>query len=171
MLRITGGRLRGRVLATPVPEGVRPTSSRAREALFSLVGQDLEGWSFFDAFGGSGLMALEAASRGAAPVVVCERNAKALAAIRANAAALGVPLDLRPGDAASLADTLRAHVVYLDPPYADDVAAWITRLGPCATEVLVAEGRTGTAFPERAGALPLDRARTYGEATLAVYRA
>ncbi|MCE7957512.1 MAG: 16S rRNA (guanine(966)-N(2))-methyltransferase RsmD, partial [Acidobacteria bacterium ACB2] len=72
-LRITGGHLRGRVLEG-VPAGVRPTASRVREALFSMVGQDLRGWSVLDAFGGTGLLALEAVSRGAAPVVVVERR-------------------------------------------------------------------------------------------------
>ena len=170
MLKLTGGTCRGRVLPAVVPDGVRPTSARTREALFSIVGQHLDGWSFLDAFGGSGLIALEAASRGAAPVIVCERNARAVGAIQANAAAVGLVLDVRAADAASLPAATQAHAVFLDPPYADDVAAWITRLGPCAREVLVAEGRTGTAFPEVAGALPLDRLRTYGEATLAVYR-
>ena len=63
MLRVTGGVLRGRVLPAPLPEGVRPTSARTREALFSIVGQDLEGLSFLDAFGGAGLIAIEAWSR------------------------------------------------------------------------------------------------------------
>lgn len=170
MIKITGGILRGRVLAAEVPEGVRPTSSRAREALFSIVGQDLTGLSFLDAFGGAGAIALEAASRGAAPVTVFERAPVALAAIAANSAALKTPLDVRAGDTATLCRDARADIVYLDPPYDEDIATWIGRLAPCAIEVLVAEGRKGSVFPEVAGVLPLDRVRSYGEATLAVYR-
>ena len=70
-IRITGGELRGRLIQG-VPEGVRPTAGRVREALFSMVGQALQGWSALDAFGGTGLLAFEAASRGAAPVTVVE---------------------------------------------------------------------------------------------------
>ncbi len=175
MLRVTGGVLRGRVLPAPLPEGVRPTSSRTREALFSIVGQDLEGLSFLDAFGGAGLIAIEAWSRGARPVTVFERALPALAAIRFNAAAVGVPLDLRAADARTLQNPdgsagFAADLVYLDPPFEDDIAEWIQRLVGCARDTLVAEARTGTSFPERAGALPLDRIRKYGESSLAIYR-
>ncbi len=176
MLRVTGGNLRGRVLPAILPEGVRPTSARTREALFSIVGQDLEGLSFLDAFGGAGLIAIEAFSRGARPVTVFERALPALAAIRLNMGAVGVPLDLRAADASTLQNpdgspAMLADLVYLDPPFADDIGAWIARLGGCARDTLVAEARTGTDFPEVAGALPLDRIRKYGESTLAIYRA
>ena len=68
-MRITGGTLKGRVLPVPVSSGVRPTSSRVREALFSMVGNHLDGVTWLDAFGGAGLTALEASSRGAAVTV------------------------------------------------------------------------------------------------------
>lgn len=175
MIKLTGGTHRGRALAAEVPEGVRPTSSRTREALFSILGQDLADVSFLDAFGGSGAIALEAYSRGASPVIVVEQNATARAVIGTNAAALKAPLDVRTMDAAGLigidgAPTVRADVVYLDPPFDQEIGPWITRLGPCALHVLVAEARTGAVFPDTAGELPLDRVRTYGDSTLAVYR-
>ena len=75
-MRITGGTLKGRVLPVPVSSGVRPTSSRVREALFSMVGNHLDGVTWLDAFGGAGLTALEASSRGAA-VTVFEKNGRA----------------------------------------------------------------------------------------------
>ncbi len=176
MLRVTGGSLRGRVLPAVLPEGVRPTSARTREALFSIVGQDLEGLSVLDAFGGAGLIALEAWSRGARPVTVFERALPALAAIRLNARAVGVELEIRAADAATLRNpdgsaAMVADLVYLDPPFAEDIGVWIERLAGCARDTLVAEARTGAEFPERAGALPLDRVRKYGESTLAIYRA
>lgn len=175
MIKITGGTLRGRPLVAEVPEGVRPTSSRTREALFSILGQDLADVSFLDAFGGSGCIAIEAWSRGAAPVIVVERNVGARAAIGANAASLKVPLDVRTQDAAALVDAagaplVEADVVYLDPPFDQPIGEWITRLAPCARHVLVAEARKGAEFPEAAGALPLDRVRAYGDSVLAVYR-
>ncbi len=175
MIKLTGGTLRGRALAAEVPEGVRPTSSRTREALFSILGQDLSDVSFLDAFGGSGATALEAYSRGASPVIVVEKNPTARAVIGTNAAAFKAPLDLRNMDAAGLVSAegvalTQADVVYLDPPFDQEIGPWVTRLGPCALHVLVAEARTGAVFPETAGELPLDRVRTYGDSTLAVYR-
>ncbi len=175
MLNITGGHLRGRPLPALLPEGVRPTSARTREALFSILGQNLEGTSFLDVFGGSGAIAIEAASRGAAPVYVTERSPPAIAAILANVAAMKIVVDVRSLDAMTLCPTdgsprIEADIVYLDPPFADDIGTWIARLAPCAREVLVAEARAGAKFPEQAGALPLDRTRKYGESVLAVYR-
>lgn len=175
MMIVTGGHLRGRTLLAPVPEGVRPTSSRTREALFSILGQDLAGLSFLDVFGGTGAIALEAASRGAAPVTVTERAPLALATIAANIATMKVAIDVRPLDATTLVSPegtpkLEADIVYLDPPFEEDIGVWIGRLAPCARSVLVAEAKAGTTFPERAGNLPLDRTRRYGDTILAIYR-
>ncbi len=168
MIKVTGGTLRGRALPAAVPEGVRPTSSRAREALFSIVGQDLEGVSFLDLFSGSGLLAIEAWSRGARPVSAVDRAPRSLAAIRQNVAALGAEVEVVSGDVGAV--TRGADLVYLDPPFADDIAAWIVRVAPLAGAVLVAESRAGAGVPDSAGALPLEGVRRYGDTQLAVYR-
>ena len=172
MIRITGGRLRGRVLDGPIPAGVRPTAGRTREALFSIIGQDLSGQSMIDMFGGSGLMAVEAISRGAGPVRIIERDRRTAALIRQRLSALGIDLETAKvieGDAL----TLRlepADLVFADPPYADDVGRWLPVAAARCSRVLVAEGRDGTEWPEAAGALTLDRVRTYGDTALAIYR-
>lgn len=171
-VRITGGSLRGRVLRH-VSEGVRPTHSRAREALFSMVGQDLRGWSALDAFGGTGLLAFEAASRGASPVLVVERDRAAAARIRESARELGLAppeLTVRQGDAAQALGEGRWDLVLLDPPYAEDPVTWVTRAEGAVGRLLVMEHRAGRALPEQIGRLALDRARTYGETTLTLYR-
>lgn len=72
-MRITAGMFKGRRLHVPHIGGVRPTPSRAREALFNILG-DIEGWTVLDLFSGSGLMALESLSRGAAHVTSIEQN-------------------------------------------------------------------------------------------------
>ncbi|MFQ5581678.1 MAG: 16S rRNA (guanine(966)-N(2))-methyltransferase RsmD [Mariprofundaceae bacterium] len=74
-MRITAGFLKGRRLTVPNIAGVRPTPSRAREALFNILG-DIEDWAVLDLFSGSGLMALEAISRGAAHVTSIEQNGR-----------------------------------------------------------------------------------------------
>ena len=71
---------------------MRPTSARVREALFSVLGQHLEGLSVLDAFGGSGLLSFEAASRGAGPITVVERNRRQVRSIERQAAELGLEL-------------------------------------------------------------------------------
>ena len=168
MIRITGGTLRGRILEGPVPDGVRPTASRVREAVFSMVGQDLTGWSMLDLFGGIGLMSLEAASRGAAPVTVVDKNPAAAVRIRAHAARLGVALEVRIGDAARLELPL-ADLVYLDPPFREPIAPWIFRASALCGRVLVAEARAGVEWPDPPPGFVLDRARTYGDTAVAVY--
>jgi 16S rRNA (guanine966-N2)-methyltransferase len=170
-LRITGGRARGRVLREPIGTGVRPTTDRVREALFSMLGQDLAGQSVLDAFGGSGIVALEAWSRGAR-VTVVERDRRALAALRRRGDELGADWTVRAGDVLRLAADLgRFEGVFVDPPYDDDIGAVLAVLAPLATEWLVAEVRAGAEPPEAAGGLILDRARDYGSTALWVYRA
>src|SRR5712675_3321065 len=84
-VRIIGGRFRGRVIRFPAAVDLRPTPDRVRETLFNWLGQDLSGWRCLDAFAGSGALGFEAASRGAASVVLIERDpqlARGLQAVR-----------------------------------------------------------------------------------------
>lgn len=167
--RITGGRARGRVLPADVPADVRPTASRVREALFSIVGQDLEGLRVLDAFGGTGLLGLEAWSRGAS-VVVVEQSAAAAAAIRANAAALGADLDVRTGDVRVLCEGLGLFDgVLVDPPYRLEPGPIVERLASQVRGWLVLELDEARPSPVVAG-LTEDRRRTYGGTALVLYR-
>jgi len=168
-VRITGGSLRGRSVRVPDVTGVRPTAGRVREALFSMLGQDLSGWSMLDAFGGSGLMAFEGASRGAAPVVVAERNRRVAAGLKRSAEELGVDIEIRVGDARSTLGSGRWDLVFLDPPYADDPATWVRAAAGSASAVLVIEHRTGRSVPTSVGSLERVRQRRYGDTTLSVY--
>jgi 16S rRNA (guanine966-N2)-methyltransferase len=114
-LRITAGSLRGR--RVPVPKGdVRPTSERARQAYFNIVGERIAGARFLDLFAGSGIFAFEALSRGAASATAVDRNT---AQITKAAAELGVTIETVTGEV--LAALKRMHgrfdLVYADPPY------------------------------------------------------
>ena len=85
-MRVTGGRYRGRRLEVPPPP-VRPTTDRMREALFNVLaarGAVMEGAHFLDLFSGSGSMAVEAASRGAATVTLVERDPRKRGCLRRN---------------------------------------------------------------------------------------
>ncbi|MDO8108165.1 16S rRNA (guanine(966)-N(2))-methyltransferase RsmD [Isoptericola sp. b441] len=92
MTRIVAGRAGGRSLAVP-PRGTRPTSDRVREALFSRLEHldVLDGARVVDLFAGSGALGLEAASRGAADVVLVESAGRAVAVCRRNVSELGLP--------------------------------------------------------------------------------
>jgi 16S rRNA G966 N2-methylase RsmD len=131
-----------------------------------MIGQDLSGLSMLDLFGGSGLMALEAASRGAAPVTVVDRSATSLACIRSNVAALGAPVTVIQADASAV--RVRADLVYLDPPFREPIAPWLALAGKLSDLHVVAEARAPVAWPELAG-FELEKAKTYGDTAVAVY--
>lgn len=169
MNRLTGGRARGRVLRTAVPRSARPTTARVREALFSLLGQDLRGERFLDAFGGAGLVGLEAWSRGA-EVTVVERDRRAVRAIRAAGEELGADWTVMSADVLRLADRLQPFdVVFADPPYAAAPGPVLAALAPLATRLLVLEARRGGVVLAPAG-FELNRQRPYGESTLWLFR-
>jgi 16S rRNA (guanine966-N2)-methyltransferase len=119
-VRIIGGRWRSRIVGFADAPGVRPTPDRVRETLFNWLGQTLADLDCLDLFGGSGALGFEAASRGARSVVVVEKSAKVLHALRETARALGaVNVRLVHGDALEfLRDPgARFDVVFVDPPY------------------------------------------------------
>jgi 16S rRNA (guanine966-N2)-methyltransferase len=119
-VRILGGRWKRTPLAVAAGAGLRPTASRVRETLFNWLGQDLSGWSCLDLFAGSGALGFEAASRGAARVVMIESNPAALAGLRRMRDKLAAAMiDLRAGDALALGAGLGQgyDLVFCDPPY------------------------------------------------------
>ena len=133
-LRIVGGVHRGRRLIAPPGEVVRPTSDRAREALFNILSHGrfaAEGLPFadrpvLDAFAGTGALGLEALSRGASAAAFIENGREALAALRHNVAALGEEdrAHVVAGDATRPPRAaLVCTVALLDPPYRSGLAA------------------------------------------------
>lgn len=168
-VRITGGVARGRMLEVPTGTSVRPTAARVREALFSIVGQDLSGQRVLDAFGGSGLLAAEAWSRGA-EVVCVERDPKHAAAIRANLARVGADVQVTTGDVLQVCGQLgEFHGVLADPPYADPVGPVLQRLAGLSPCWLVLESAARTVVPARVGHLVRDRERAFGDTALSIF--
>jgi len=135
-----------------------------------MVGQNLEGVSVLDAFGGSGLLTFEAVSRGAS-VTTVERNRTAARQIQATADALDVQLDLRIDDVRNVLSSGEWEIVLMDPPYADDPVEWVAAGVLAATDVLVIEHRSGPTLPPSVGMFDLDRSRRHGESVLTIYRA
>lgn len=133
-VRIVGGLWRGRLLAFPDGPGVRPTPDRVRETVFNWLGQDLTGLRCLDLFAGSGALGFEAASRGAAHVVIVERSRPVVAALRESAARLGATqCEVLHRDALEFlaATGERFDVVFIDPPYeADLLVRALEAVGP-----------------------------------------
>jgi 16S rRNA (guanine966-N2)-methyltransferase len=184
-MRIVAGRHRGRRLSAPAGDAVRPTSDRAREALFNILshgqlaagGVPFAGATVLDAFAGTGALGLEALSRGAAAAVFIEQDREALVVLRKNIDALGEAGRSRviAGDATRPPRAASAcTVAFLDPPYRSGLAAAaLTGLAaagwfaPAALAVVEFAAREKLAPP--AGFAALDE-RVYGAARLVFLR-
>lgn len=125
MMRIITGKARGIRLSTLEGEATRPTSERAKEAVFSMIQFELEGREVLDLFGGSGQLGLEAASRGAARATICDRSKQAIGVINQNAQKTKLYESCRIV-CADWGEALRRFerrekfdIVFLDPPYAE----------------------------------------------------
>ena len=119
---ITAGIYKGRKIESPDEKITRPTLSKVRmgvfNTLYSIIG-DFEGKTFLDVFGGSGIMGLEALSRGFGKVKVFEKNPKVAQILKKNYQTVGLKPNLTIGDSTKLIAKLDKvfDVVYIDPPY------------------------------------------------------
>jgi len=170
-MRVVGGALRGRTLAAPKSQGIRPTADRLREALFNILvhayDDPLDGARVLDLFAGTGALGIEALSRGAAFALFVDDGAEARALLRENAATLGLGGVSRifRRDATRLGP---AHpiepfsLVFLDPPYGQGLAekalvsaragGWLT-----ADALAVVEEATKSAFTAPQGFTEIER--------------
>lgn len=180
-MRIIAGGERGRRLLAPPGRGLRPTSERVREALFSILRERIEGARWLDLYAGTGAVGLEALSRGAAQVDFVEVDRQALRVLRGNLARCGV------ADRATVhavrvetlcrrwASTLSpVDVVFADPPYGD--VGWQEVLAACApdaplrpTGAVVLEHATREAVPTQIGRLEQVRRYRYGDTMLTLF--
>jgi 16S rRNA (guanine(966)-N(2))-methyltransferase RsmD len=124
-VRIIGGLWKRTPLPVADQPGLRPTPDRVRETLFNWLGQDLTGWRCVDAFAGSGALGLEAASRGAADVLLVEAEAALVEPLRAIVRKLGAQnVRVQRGNALAVLASLPAasvDLVFLDPPFDADL--------------------------------------------------
>lgn len=177
MIRITAGSLRGR--RVPVPRNdVRPTSERARQAFFNIVGERIDGAKFLDLFAGSGIFSFEAVSRGAAEAVAVDEARKANADIERLARDFGVQVRTVTADVFAGITRLKGEVfdvVYADPPYAydryDDLLIALDKdltFAPAAVVAIEHRRRTEpfTVTPEQ---LKFDRRAEYGEVWISFF--
>ncbi|MGI6851077.1 16S rRNA (guanine(966)-N(2))-methyltransferase RsmD [Mesorhizobium sp. 1B3] len=175
-MRIVGGEFRGRPLATPRDNAIRPTTDRTREAVFNVLahrfGGRLEGARVLDLFAGTGALGIEALSRGASHCLFVEETAEGRGLIRANVEAFGLQgrTKVFRRDATSLGDagTIQPFgLVFADPPYgrgfgekslqAAKRGRWLLPRALC-----VVEETASVAFDPGPGFSVLDE-RNYGE--------
>jgi 16S rRNA (guanine966-N2)-methyltransferase len=175
--------MRGRRLSVPRGREIRPTSDRVREALFSLIGQDLRGVAVLDLFAGTGALGIEALSRGADRAVFVDRAPGALAVVRRNLERCGL------ADRAELVrhDLLRGlprrttapgqvfDLAFLDPPYgrelADPLLTPLARTGLLVPDALVVvETGAGEGLRIHPGSMRLLESRAYGDTRIHLFR-
>jgi 16S rRNA (guanine966-N2)-methyltransferase len=127
-VRIIGGRLRGRVVRFPPEPGLRPTPDRVRETLFNWLGQHLDDQATLEPFAGTGVLSLEALSRGARRAVAIDRNPALVRALTATAKAFearGLEAHVADARAWLARDAGVYDVVFLDPPFDSDPWTWL----------------------------------------------
>jgi len=187
-LRIIGGIARGRRLLTPGkgPEGrsIRPTSARAREAVFNIIGPEVRDATVLDLFAGTGAMGLEALSRAAQTAVFVDNSPAAVRLLGRNIDLCGF------ADRAKVVRReltkslyfLREFVpatgfslIFIDPPYRQEAGGLILdKLDKAAilasSGLVVLEHAAGRRLPEESGSLQLVDRRQYGEAGFGFYR-
>ncbi len=179
-MRIIAGQWRGRPLVAPPGEATRPTSERAREALFSMLASRLgsfDGLRVADLYAGTGALGLEALSRGASHVTFVESDRAALTALKANIAKMGADFDTTvlamPVEAVGRAPA-PFDLLLLDPPYGGGLAlpalARLVEYGWVAPHALVSV-ETAKGEDLVPPGFVLDTVRAHGKARLHLFRA
>ncbi len=167
-VRIIGGAWRRSVVTFADSDGLRPTPDRVRETLFNWLGQDLVGRTVLDAFAGTGALALEAASRGAARVFALDTSPSAVRMIaehgeRLGGETVGGQLTVMRADALGWLNTCGAvfDVIFLDPPFAADL---YEKLALSAPQVLSPGGLLYLEAPREFASFGLLARSKYGKA-------
>ena len=175
MMRVTGGKYTNRKILCPKGE-IRPAMDRMRESLFAILG-NLSGNSFLDLFSGSGLVAIEAASRGAEPVVLVERDYKKGDAIRKNLEIIDEKSKLLLMPVEKFLKTVddSYDIIFVDPPFSYPKKEQLLRriseqdvLAPSGT--LLLHYPAEDSIPETVGSLVGFRLNKYGRSLLRFYR-
>ncbi|HAG12543.1 MAG TPA: 16S rRNA (guanine(966)-N(2))-methyltransferase RsmD [Ruminococcus sp.] len=176
-MRVITGTARGRRLITPEGMDTRPTTDKVKEAVCSALQFDFPGANVLDLFAGSGQMAIEALSRGAAKATLIDSDPRALSCIKQNVKACGfseVAAVLR-SDAVSFLQRTgeRYDIAFLDPPYRHDI---LPQILPILAEkmqkngIIVCEHEPECKLPETILEYHLQKQKKYGKIIISVYR-
>jgi 16S rRNA (guanine966-N2)-methyltransferase len=182
-MRLTGGELKGRVLGTLKGWNIRPTSSKVRQAVFNIIGNDISGFHIVDFFAGTGIMGLEALSRGGECALFIDSSKRSLDLIKKNLEKCGysskgyvIKKDLREGIPHH--DKLKQGIIdlaFIDPPYGKDIIPGVLEAvaksrimarGSC----IVAESMKHDLLPQKVEDFNLVKTRLYGETKIDIYK-
>jgi 16S rRNA (guanine(966)-N(2))-methyltransferase RsmD len=177
-LRITGGEARGRSISSPNGIAVRPTSAKIRQALFNILGGRVVDAKFLDLCGGTGLMGIEALSRGAGELTVIELEKKLAANISASLARLSFEAEVITGDVRERLSDLQGckfDIIFADPPYKSPVAKSVLHLVDryCLLSddgLLIIEHSKDTDLPLDKVSLKRSDKREYGHTLLSFFQ-
>jgi len=186
-MRISGGEGRGRTLKTPKHKGLRPTSDKVREALFSILGARVEDAPFLELYAGTGAVGIEALSRGAGRAVFVDSSPNAVRLIRENLDALGyrergyvIGKDVLVFLRSTAYELGPFEIVFVDPPYHEGMGEkTMAALGEAPSDdspdflvpgsVVVYEHYKKHPAPESFGRLAKKKDYAYGDTALSVY--
>jgi 16S rRNA (guanine(966)-N(2))-methyltransferase RsmD len=177
-MRVIAGTLKGRRLAAPVWEGLRPTSDKLRETLFNVLAPRIGDARVLDGFAGTGAVGIEALSRGAAHVTFVEADGRAVRLIERNLDHCGVSdryaiIRARFADAVRRVSAGSFDLVFLDPPYqADGMAEVLDAAAPLVAPggLVVLEHARRDAAPAAAASIVTIREIVSGDSALTLYR-
>jgi len=176
-MKVTGGTARGRSIASPSGLKVRPTSSKVRQALFNILGARVIDARFLDICAGSGLIGIEALSRGAASLVSIEENRHSAQAIEKSLQLLQMTGKVYAADFHHILSKLmpvQFDIIFADPPYKTLLAqAALEKIAACdllaVDGVFIIEHTLQFAANEAVGNLYCSDTRTYGDTLLSFY--
>ncbi len=176
-MRITGGSACGRIITAPKGLDVRPTASKVRQAIFNILNLRLADCRFLDLFSGSGLMGLEALSRGAQSVTFVEESHHQIRTIEDNLALLGFKATVLRGDVCRALPSLKQgafDIIFADPPYKSNlpincIKAVDTSKLLSADGIFVIEHLRGMEMPDDLKFLVLKDTRAYGQTAVSFF--
>ena len=170
-LRISGGSLRGLKISVPKVQKVRPTSERVREAIFSKINYEIKGATFLDICSGSGVMSIEAISRGSTFACIVEKHRRCIPVIRENLRKCKIDnhqYKIIVGDGKKISSEM-SDIVFLDPPYAQDPQAWLCSIEKLVKRILIFEHSSKTELPARTDILEKFDERKYGDTKISYF--
>ena len=173
-MRVIGGEFRSRALKSVPGTAIRPTPDRLREALFNVLTHRIEGAVFADLYAGTGAVAIEALSRGAAKAILIEQNRTAIQVIRENLRSLGIEdrALVRQGRAVAAFGGLSADIVFVDPPYepSSEYETVLQRLGEAPPPLVIVQHSVRLELLKQYGKLSRKRVIKQGDNILTFYR-
>ncbi len=172
-MRIIAGEFRSRLLKSLPGLDTRPTPDRLREALFNVLAPRIEGVIFADLYAGTGVVGIEALSRGAARAIFVEQNRAAAAVIRENLASLHLEsrAAIRQGRIHAAIAQIEADIFFLDPPYRmeKEYESSLAILGEKAPPLVIAQHASRFAPGESYGRLKRVRVLKQGDSSLSFF--